>query len=1522
MSILLAVFGKKGYAQYRLPVRRNIDYSLWLSERIFLTEDSLRIYLENIEGSWRIRESESYVIIGLQGRKDLQKGGRFDLVSLQGDVYTFHVYDLTDRSYSYDKYHIRSPISIGRGLENDIVIRDHPAISRDHARIFFSGSTWMVESKGVNGIYINDSFLSERGKLDFGDRINIMGVQVVFLADYIAVERAVFDVETRLQPAEIPVYSLSEREVDGDPPADLFPARTPAGQGKGKVRGSSHLTMTLVHRSPRSYREPDEAAIQIDPPPDQDVTEEMPAPLQVLSNTLMTLPMLAGSLYMIYMAQKEGEGQESYMYGSLLIAAVSLLTSLFWVMVQSLYIRKKDRDSWKRSTRSYRAYLQDKKKEIRERSLTIREIYEGRYVDSGSCMNLVRDSGFLWTRMPYHKDFLDCRLGRGTMALPAEVQLPENHFQIRKNELLAEAEQLWKDCRMMSDMPRAISLAEHSQIGILSRSEKARIEIASGIIVQLAFHNCYTETKFALIYDDAGCSSAKDWDAMRWLPHVWDRDGGMRYLASSREEAGRVFYSLMQVIRKREEQGSSRLPVYIIFVAAPAFLEGEPIERYLTKRENPYGIVVVWLASEREMLPGSCEFVIEKNEEFQGCYHMMTGEKEDLVFDRVSPARVDLFARSLSSCRVIENTDNSDIPAEVSFLSLFSADRAQDLKVSDCWRKNRGLDSLRAPVGIKAGNKIQYLDIHEKYHGPHGLVAGTTGSGKSELLQTYILSLSCLYSPEIINLFLIDYKGGGMAALFDGLPHICGRISNLSGRKIARAMTALRSENQRRQKLFREYGVNNISAYMNLYYRDSTMDPVPHLLIVIDEFAELKKEEPDFMAELISVAQVGRSAGLHLILATQKPGGTVDDKIWSNTRFRMCRRVQEKQDSMDMLHKPDAADLSQTGRCCFQVGNDEIYEVFQTGWSGAEYIENEKDRRKCALIRLTGEEEPLPAAPDKADRSPQSQFDAVRDYLICLSEKEGLPGARQLWMEPLPDKLFLSDVRPLSEKGDRTDRHSQRDPAVCIGLADDPARQRQVTVETALYHHTVVCGLPMTGKTTFLQTVIYGTAAGFSPQEIHIYIMDYSNNSLRAFENLPHVGGVISEGEERKCQPFFSMLDRILKERRKIFAGTNYRQYVSRGKSCALPAILLVIDNFSSFNEKTGHRFEDTILKLCKEGENIGISLILSCGGFSSSELPISMADYFKQQYCLEMKEAFSYSEIFGTLTLPLLPEKGVRGRGLTLFEGEILEFQTALALPENDDQKRMDLIREMGREQKRKLQKEMQEWLPVPIPCIPEKPSQEAFFREPGVRQILDGGEDIPVGYYEKTAGIVVLPADKDGVFYISGRKGTGRHGFMHIIIQALKGLKQDHILTEKEEILTFLSGLKDESGEREKKQQRYYILIENLGLFAMPGEEPSSEDLPAVIFDSQAGKGITVFLLLEEGDLLTEAFVMAHSGGGSGKRGVHMGGKLMEDTLFEHGNLSYEEQMADLRPGQGYLFDGQGGIERILIPAGSEVG
>lgn len=438
-------------------------------------------------------------------------------------------------------------------------------------------------------------------------------------------------------------------------------------------------------------------------------------------------------------------------------------------------------------------------------------------------------------------------------------------------------------------------------------------------------------------------------------------------------------------------------------------------------------------------------------------------------------SEMDVFSRQLSNFKVRENASNAAIPDMLTFLDMYKTSRVEDLDMYHKWLENRTYESMRSLIGQKAGEQPVYLDIHEKYHGHHGLVAGTTGSGKSETLQTYILSLVLNYHPHEVAFILIDYKGGGMAQSFIGLPHLAGVITNLGGNQTTRALLSINAEIKRRQRTFNEYKIKHIDAYIELYRNGEAEEPMPHLLIIADEFAELKKEQPDFVRALVSAARVGRSLGINLILATQKPSGVVDDEIWSNTRFRICLRVADKQDSNEMLKRTDAAYITGTGRGFLQVGNDEIFDEFQSGWSGAPYTPevpfNDDSKAKAVIIGLTGKPEAVKKKKKKKGDNVKkfTQLDAMVQYAANLAEENHIKPLRQIWLPPLPGIFYLDDLELTWD---------EKQIKLPVGLADDPQNQRQFPVYLDFIRdgHLLICGSAGSGKTSLVQTILYGAA--------------------------------------------------------------------------------------------------------------------------------------------------------------------------------------------------------------------------------------------------------------------------------------------------------------------------------------------------------------------------------------------------------------------------------------------------------------
>jgi S-DNA-T family DNA segregation ATPase FtsK/SpoIIIE len=291
-----------------------------------------------------------------------------------------------------------------------------------------------------------------------------------------------------------------------------------------------------------------------------------------------------------------------------------------------------------------------------------------------------------------------------------------------------------------------------------------------------------------------------------------------------------------------------------------------------------------------------------------------------LTLDHIDSDYLNRSMSELSKINLLLEEDQSfALPSMMTFLEMYNVGMVEHLNPLSRWENNNPVKSLSVPVGVGTDGNLFNLDLHEKHHGPHGLVAGMTGSGKSEFIITYILSMAVNFSPDEVAFVLIDYKGGGLADAFVDpkrgihLPHVVATITNLDGAAIQRSLTSIHSELRRRQEMFKRAksktgeGTMDIYDYQRLYRNKQVDEPMPHLFIISDEFAELKKQQPAFMDSLISAARIGRSLGVHLILATQKPGGVVNDQIWSNSKFRACLKVQDRSDSMEMLKRPEAA---------------------------------------------------------------------------------------------------------------------------------------------------------------------------------------------------------------------------------------------------------------------------------------------------------------------------------------------------------------------------------------------------------------------------------------------------------------------------------------------------------------------------------------------------------------------------------------------------------------------------------------
>ena len=712
---------------------------------------------------------------------------------------------------------------------------------------------------------------------------------------------------------------------------------------------------------------------------------------------------------------------------------------------------------------------------------------------------------------------------------------------------------------------------------------------------------------------------------------------------------------------------------------------------------------------------------------------------------------------------------------------MYQAETFNDLKVLSRWESHAPYQSLAVPIGLRGKDDLVYLNLHEKAHGPHGLIAGTTGSGKSETIQSYILSLAVNFHPHDVAFLLIDYKGGGMANLFKDLPHLLGTITNLDGAQSMRALASINAEIHRRERLFGQYGVNHINQYQKKFKLGEATEPLPHLFLISDEFAELKVNQPDFIKELVSIARVGRSLGVHLILATQKPSGVVDDQIWSNSRFKLALKVADRGDSMEMLRTADAAEITQTGRAYLQVGNNEVYELFQTAWSGADY-QPEKDHlgiedHTIYLINELGQYEVLNQDLSGLDMAEEikevpTELDVIVQEINHLHQEEGIAAVAQPWLPPLKERITLDEldkVVPIEAWQKRTA------PSVLIGVADIPQAQKQeaVAIDLSKDGNILLYGSPGTGKTTFLQTVAMDLARKQSPENLTMYLLDFGTNGLAPLAQLPHVADSLLLDQTEKIQKFIRIINRELDRRKKLLSehgvGTIalYREVTGKQE----PTMVILMDSYESMKDEP---YETDLFKLfmriSREGLSIGVHLIITAS--RQNNLRAQLYSNFKHQLTLPQNDISEVRGIVGATPLAATMED-IKGRAL-MKRDEVDVVQFALPVAGYND---IQIINNL-RDQVQNLKEMWTGHTPAGIPMVPDELTEAAFYGREDVKESMENLE-FPIGLDFEMVKTVKIPFDRlKNLVFMADSPESLENQQKHLLNTALQFGSKLHIM------------------------------------------------------------------------------------------------------------------------------------------------
>lgn len=893
----------------------------------------------------------------------------------------------------------------------------------------------------------------------------------------------------------------------------------------------------------------------------------------------------------------------------------------------------------------------------------------------------------LWERRPDDADFMQLRVGTGSVPSSFPITTPKVEIPELAPELLLEAVRSAGDYVTLEGAPLSFDFARWGSLGISGPRHLREASTRALLSCAAALHAPHELAVYAILPP----RGIAEWEWLKWLPHTQaiQNPTAPARLSYERSRNAQLLAGLLDELEARglHETSARDEPFILLVVADYSAVRGEAaVDRIITDGPSLRAGLLHLAPSPRE-LPHGCRGRLElRNEQQAAFFASDQAAPVEVTPDLLETEKALTLARGLTPIRLVDTQAVGELPEQIRLLELVGSPDLERVDFQARWlRALRESPTLRVPIGMRHGSRPLEIDLKQSGHGPHGLIAGTTGSGKSELLLTLLTSLAYANHPHQVNLVLIDYKGGTAMSVLDDLPHTVGVVTDLDGKQTRRALVALRSELTRREEVLAEHEVADIDKYHELGFSE----PFPYLFIVIDEFAELRERFQDDLGqvlnEFVSIAQKGRALGVHLILAMQRPEGVVNDKIRANMRFRICLRVERAQDSRSVLGRPDAYLLPSQppGRAYFQVGNDEQFDLFQVARvAGLYQRENGGPPRRSLAIREVAPDGrridlyQIETQTDGADRAGQERRTEAQ-LLVQMAREEadrlGIQKLKPPWPPALPHHLPLDDLMartelPLWDSKSWPNRQDDRPrlSAVPIGLVDDPRNQRQdpYLLDLEDSGNLLLVGSPGSGRTTSLLTLVAALARSHRPDELHVHLVDYAGHQLRAgLGGFPHVAGAYGTRDRDRIRRLLTNLSRELERRQGLFekAGAVSLSGYWRGAPAAdpLPAILVVINNFSGFREA----FLDEIsawIRLLREGSAYGIFFAISSDRFP----PGPIADLLRSRIAMRMADRMMYSLILGGRP-DLQTYEPVPGRGF-ISSDPVLEVQ--MALPSGGD--------------------------------------------------------------------------------------------------------------------------------------------------------------------------------------------------------------------------------------------------------------
>lgn len=961
----------------------------------------------------------------------------------------------------------------------------------------------------------------------------------------------------------------------------------------------------------------------------------------------------------------------------------------------------------------------------------------------------------LWLRRPRHHDFLDVRVGVADQPALVTATVEDRGDP----ELLAAARAVADGFVVDPGVPAVVPLHRLGVIGIAGPHLPAT-EVARWLTVQLAVQQSERDVALVILAP----TFRREWSWAKWLPHAGRLTHHGRTVAATDGDVAALFEGLRALADRRAHADDRSIgaatkrytPHVVVIVQPPLRLSARDVAAFVEVASS-VGFSIVWIDDDRSSLPRECGAIVDVGADGQSAQIVFTeggGAVGGVRRDHFSIDAALTVARALAPLRDASGSgEGEDLPARVDLVDLYHPAPDTAPAVVDRWRQVSARD-LGATVGATVDGPLR-LDLRKD--GPHGLVAGTTGAGKSELLQSLVAALAVEHPPSHLNFVLVDYKGGAAFKEAKDLPHTVGFVTDLDAHLTRRALTSLNAELRRRERTLAEHGAKDL---LDLIERSPEQAP-PSLLIVIDEFAALKTEVPEFVDGVIDIGQRGRSLGVHLLLATQKPGGVITAAIQANTNLRIALRVADGNESAEVIGRKDAADIDRAlpGRGFVRTGPTEI-RGFQSAYVGGP---SRRSRAVHAVVHAAsfgpGFAPATQEGPDAGTGGPtdlENIVQATNDAARAL----GLGPARKPWLPVLATKIPWR--APAIVPGESTPGL-----AAPIGEADLPEQQRQepFVLDLDQLGHLIVYGGAGAGKTTFLRTVAASLTASRPPDDLHLYGIDFAGHGLAPLARLPHCGGVVTGEDIDRLRRLVAQLSVLADERKAQLGavGASSLPEYRRATGTTLPYVLVLVDGFGEFRSVTetldrGQHLE-AFGRLVTAGRGVGLHVVLTAD--RRGAVPPNLMSTIAGRAVLPMANP---DELL-TLGLPELAKSPPVDPGRAFF-GDV-EVQVAV-LADGDDtggNAQSAALGELGD----RLRATWGAGDAAAIRLLPEEVPVSELPR-PTERSLR-----LPVGLAEDTLQPVSLQLDDDPVLLVAGPDRSGRTNALAVVAQEFEAAWPD---------------------------------------------------------------------------------------------------------------------------------------------------